>query len=186
MLLFLLLYCLVLVLVMKQAYFKAIYPLFFIVVVCEINFLLYDICKNRNAGKICAGIVLCIFAVTNYYICSTMKKDEAVQYETVQRTLADIKTDRLIFIRGHAQAYEFFPLLTDYESTLVITNPEECLTDIRAEEFENIPEISVLVTGGNGDIFIEWAETILAREAEIVYEKQDDDICILRWDERRK
>lgn len=179
-------YCLLVVCLTKFAYFKVVYPIMFIVIVSELEYLGSKVIKRVQIKRV-YQILIGIFIVNSLLFTFEMKKSEVIWYDEVQEALEAVDTDKIVLIRPHAEGYDCFPMLARYEKAFVVTTPEteyEILAD--DEELKETEIITVLITNikADGEDFKEWVREnhVDMETIETIYESQNR--AVLKWTKR--
>jgi hypothetical protein len=146
-------YCIFIMVVMKQDYFKAVYPLICMVIVLSICEIYAAAFSDSKGIRYVLYLLVCVYIGSNVGYVISQKESEKEAYTDIQDALSTIDTDNLIFLRNHASAYDYFVLMPDYDKVLVITTDEDDLKEyISYDSFQKDKEYAVLITNGDENL----------------------------------
>lgn len=174
-------YCLLVVCLTKFAYFKVAYPLTFIAVVMELEYFDREIAK-KNWMRWIYSALTCVFILNSLFFTFRTKQTEVIWYDEVQEALAEADTENIVLIRPHAEGYDCFPMLSQYERVFVLTTPEaEYQMLAEDEELQEAECLTVLITNvkADGADFAEWSDEKDTGTMEVIYEAQNR--AVLKW-----
>lgn len=143
-------YCVFVALVMKGAYFKTIYPLLCMTIVLGLCGMYGGLFSRRKLARCIVYLGAAAYIYGNVTFMFASKDDERKKIVDVGAALEAADTDELVFLRGHAQGYEYFQLLPGrYEQVLFITTTDDAMGDFVSEsDLKQGRQYTALVTNG--------------------------------------
>lgn len=178
-------YSIVIVVLTKFAYFKVVYPLMFLVILMEAAYFVKNVGIRRWLDIACLLLAVVFVGNSLVYTYHT-KKSEVQEYDAIAEALREADTDRLLLIRSHAEGYECFPLLKQYENVFVLTMGEEELDVLLGDEgLADTQDITVLNTNtkADGEAFLDWvSDNGIDGEFKVLHEAGKYEV--LKWEKQ--
>lgn len=191
---FIVLYSIVVVLLTKQTYFKGVYPIW-ILVICTQMEMFYELIRCKTVRGIgipgqfeknyifsIFTILFIIYILTGFFSMHQKISTEGIEYNQISDIMEKEKIDDILFIRSRASMYEYFPLLTNFKDSLIITLPNESLNKF-LEDSKLADEEAMWVLIENNDIFIkelmDWANKAYSINLKEIYKGQS--VALYSW-----
>lgn len=161
---------LILLIVTRQAYYRPLYPLFFLVMVYVYAEAIKQINRGLKYVPYIALLVVLIYGICSFSEIYTGKKEEGVALWALEDVLNENKTDKMIFIRGPKSGYDFAPLLQNYSETLTVTIPNSTWEGFEnTAQFQETLEFTVVSTDESDESLLRWLSSNGFGNQELLY-----------------